>query len=732
MFAIIVSVSYTNLVDSKAYPRTTRNLPQLNTILESFSDCLINLINFNNLIFTQMYSTPVILTDGQKTIPKIHLRRFSFCTVNLFLFPEDRNRTKFPKSLWIPSALTRTGPHYQEDDVESTTDNKFLTYLEPHYLLIISTSLPSKSIKDLMRFNTNSHSTIYVFQVSKGLNDYKKPDYHIKTITYICKFCHSRFFVETVLPIPTNLMLIKSYLDEMEKRITGHGSYIYVQFGPQKGDKSSLKFKDYLVDSKKGVLKTLNPFGKNVNGTDVQLDIQKIVQIILFQTFNIGINLSDSLGLNDFKVSYHKPIFNRRPRINFQDSRREKLLFQRSYTIVDKVTFNFITCDGVIIPSRQNLVDLTRLLSPLDSMIWLLVLSGLIVIPGVALQFTRLLQKQSGEELSYGFYFNLVFGSLLENGRDLNIQKQFLMLPGTLASTVYVVLAAWLAFLFLVSNLYKGVLTSDEMSHEHVESKYTKIHELVNFSIVTPTFPDVSLGKTDSSLALSNSLFGVTLFYLAQMVRRDKYEYKYPHIFNFINRINSPSIDKVRKRRSLHHPNGNNRVLPSENRTEILGFISNCNRTAFIHENSKIDYFLNYFNSESQSWRNQTVFMKGKDEFLSPNFGWMISSYSDVYMGRVYTRLQSLIHSGIYNLYQKWIDLRRNGFKQNGESKHEKFVYHAVTLRSQVTLLIILTAGEVVSDFVFIYELLANRFTIRETKVTVLNLHLRAYSGVVW
>jgi len=309
--------------------------------------------------------------------------------------------------------------------------------------------------------------------------------------------------------------------------------------------------------------------------------------------------------------------------------------------------------------------SLVKIINCIEITVWSVIICG-IVIPPILLYFLAKLTFGNQRISMAPINTQLFIAILFENGSDLNLQRYLRGHKPVFGTLVYFLLTGWLLALLVLNNVYKGILTSDEVAPPEPHLKWKYIHELENFTIATPFKTDTEFQDLQPS-SVSQTLLWYTLKYLTYMVEIYEKDFKYPNLLCFSR--SKSEIGNITKC-SLEKPTYKLLGFCLENGMGFYNIVSNCNSTAFVDLNSRIDDFLEFFNHQMKKSGGDKVFMKGTDDFLSPNQGWMMTGYHELYLGRLHRRLQSLIHSGILMIFEKWID--SSGLKKKLRKKSEK------------------------------------------------------------
>jgi len=649
----------------------------ISDVIETFSSCLVVQLNLNPTLSYPPTQIPSILANGTRHLSRPHMRKSFFCVSYFVLFPEFQvltNTSKVSSMYWINQYLLKVGVIFKTVQAVNVNNRPYL--LEPHYILIVS-SKPYTTWTESFAYSADRVrfcSSLYLFhtvETLQGLTNHDHPQ--IIKAYYFCKHCAMFHFILFRIPFPPqNKSVSKSYLDQQETYLYQDGRQVHVQFGIIKFYQSTKSiYKRHMINFKKNPAK-LSPFAPKS-----RLNMIKITEILLFQGLDHK-NSSELYSNYSYRFfSLRRPqgfrIFvpRLRPIINYQDPHLDKSSFQLSFTLVNRLSFNFITCDGIKLFKNTPAMD--RIVNSISFQVWLVILFGMIIPPILFTLLSRVNELSSRTQFgSILFNLQLFIAILFENGSDLNIQRHLKSYKHFFPTIVYFNLAGWLLALIILNNVYKGILTSDEVAPPEPQLKWKHIHELVNFTIATPFKIDSTTSIVKSPVA--NTLLWYTLSYLNYLVDKYKnhFHFKYPHMLCFTD-------GKSKCSRNSNNLTYKLRGFPLENSHGFYNIVSNCNASAFVDLNSRIDSFLEFFNYEMKKGGGNKIFMKGSDDFLSPNQGWMMVGYNELHLGRLYRRLQSLIHSGILMLFENWRD--KSIFKTKVTRKRSENTMHPLSLK---------------------------------------------------
>jgi hypothetical protein len=108
------------------------------------------------------------------------------------------------------------------------------------------------------------------------------------------------------------------------------------------------------------------------------------------------------------------------------------------------------------------------------------------------------------------------------------------------------------------------------------------------------------------------------------------------------------------KQAVFDYPSGlSERGLSEVNHTEILDLTSGCSKTAYIDYENKLDAFLALADQQSE---HLSYYMKGDEKLFGDWTGFGLTK--GVGTQRMYERMQELMSSGIYGLWEKWYQIQ--------------------------------------------------------------------------
>jgi len=725
---------------------------QIPTLIESFSPCIVHILNFDQAYIFKSSVLPVILTTifkkGTSIIksspPRTFRRKYVLCVANILLFPElhtkftgtdiiasEQSTDKLLNLEWIDDLIIKTSPLYRDEEKRDAN-----SCIEQHFLLVFTIKDPNFWAKGIRYGKISQVARLFIFQIAQMQVHTKwnlimsKPEvYIIHQISFICFLCSKTGLLLIKLSssaayllsgnTTANKTISKSHLECFENEMTDGGRKIFIVIGNLNfvnhlfaaSFGKEFEYPSYLISSK-GKHSTPAPF--TIHNTTFK--INEVMEILLFESLDYTNDSKFHQNLESYQVSEYPGIHPRmRPNIRFQDTRRDKVNFNKAFVMMNDHSFNFITCDGTQISFGTRGIHLSRSFAPYTKSVWIagsLVLIGFTFFLAILLNNsnsrnckTRRFNRRRNELflISLTLSLQLTISSLLENGNDFNLTRY---LTSKYRLTIYLTLCGWLLGLFLFNNVYKGVLTSDEVIQAPVTSKWENFCELDNFSFISPAKyeKDYTIkGKSGEKLAISDSFFGSAVLFASTSneVAQGR-----------INSTTCPIKIQVQSTGSESHS------LLLDNYEGFFKFISNCHRTAFADVTYRIDNFLHYFNSRPEAKEKNLHFVKGKDSFLHFAHGYMFHGYSHQYMGRIYDRLQHIIQCGIHKLFDEWLNRRLS-------IKNEKsclIKWSPITSQWIVTPMAILLVGYSFGFIFLILEIIGDRINFKTIRISSYNM----------
>lgn len=687
------------------------------SVINSATSCATSLVSFsqNTLISLPIhFKNPIKLSNGISfTVGSKEMRKHIFCVVSILLFPEDAPQIyKYAHNSlpWIPAVLLRTGYFYKVNGTFRYSQpivGNFL--LEPHYLFLVSKTSPMNFIFDATQYPSNQLSTTFILRTSSRL------DWEIREIIYACKTCTQDNCLAVSVPVVAveksqdqkKDVTFLDYVLEQERIIIGSGRNVWIKKAESKRRFMSQELQiSFPLPDPDPFLRTINrnKAGQFPGG----VDFLSIVEQLLMKSLNLFLETNqtmDHLSRLGYNTSEHWADFrfNERVEIAFFPTSYKSTSFQRQIILAHSSSFNFITCDGIVQPRRlENSLDFTVFLRPMDTTTWILYILCALTLSILSSVIIAIYGLENMCCLSWKYFQTLLYSSI-DNGPGLH-------LPSNLNSDLYqcsfftnAIFSAWLIFVLFLSNAYKAELTSKETVPPQPYLTYSKITELLNFTITTPTYPGLFNNTQKGTRNMRKSMFGLVISNLLQEEASNHIKYKYPQLFGFVNPkyVSGNSFSE-----NNEHDEQNLAFHPS-NRESLLGFISNCNRTAFIDVDTNINQMLAYFNSQTAR-DGDKIFMKGSDDFLSPQMVWELNYYNPVRAGYLAQKLYQLTQSGIYDLFRTWSshrNVRRSSVRSAGAGSIISMQVKPVGMNVDIkTLFSIILALFIISAIVCLLE----------------------------
>lgn len=466
----------------------------------------------------------------------------------------------------------------------------------------------------------------------------------VETVIYICRVCHAHLQVHVAIFLDTSSLLTKEILDGHENLILGDGKHSLFSVAIKTFDGKSMSRKERIFGFYSP--QVFSPFKVEIYEDGLKVGFTRIITSLLSIVHNGTDNgISRRLSGEKYLASVEDDAsYKQMPYLAYLYINRDKF-HQIQVIFEEPKTFNLISCDGVEkVEKFENSNVFSALLDPLEFEIWIIYGIDLIIFTLLS-TIIALSDQRSNFFKKAAKMFETFSLEILENGPGIQLGI-VTGLSKIKISVVYFLFGIWLWVVFFLNNLYKTILTCDEMtSVSIVTSTYTNISSLTNFTVAITTYNDTYN---------TNSYFGYNLSlapFMEELARLREIQDK--------SDLSTKLLD-LRNALIAYHP---------DNLKSILKFVSNCNKTAFITDNLGMNRYLNYFEQESGKCvpECKMTFAKGSDNFYVDKPSWIISPYTRAQSGYLYRNLQSLYHSGIYQLVRSWYYGDR---KQAGNGMH--------------------------------------------------------------
>lgn len=611
-------------------------------VIDSFSDCIITVLNFAPELYHYSTKTPVLLANGSVVTSSIYSRKYLYCVTHICLFPEQFKSSLPDYQLyWLPISLINNGVRkrgiFSNQPFLLGVEYSPQYDLERHYLVILSHLKSTAFHHSVSNYRAGYFSTVYLFTIAET-NSFN--------ISYICKHCLDFDMIDIQIFHDITKLPSREDLDCVENLILARGKRVFTRISSGIAEIYTSEW-EILAANTPIDIKDLEISQNTINAT-----FERVIQTLLFHSLDLNSSISYIEGLY-YDYNIFTPAFNLRTVLKFiqPESQRKD---EQQLIYVDRVTFNFITCDGVKIQERVGF-DPGVFLKPFDKTVWICTMVFVIFIVSLLI----IMQLSGHETLGIQTTLNCFQAALeilLENGCKLDT-----ILQEHSNQTVAIVLASWLCYTLYFNSIYKSVLTSDETVSPPASSVYKNILQLINFTVCTPV-PEQIEEEHIAESHLGAAIMG--------LIYADENYEKYDYIFNFLE-------------------SERNRAWDPRNYTNFFNFIKNCEKTAFIEVDSQIDFYLRVFNQLKGSGSGtKPIFVKGEanQKFLSLDKAWIFYFY-DPKANYVYSKLESVMESGIYNWIGKWKNYQ---FLEKGSFYEQS--YRPVALNAPIRGLLLVVA----------------------------------------
>jgi len=296
---------------------------------------------------------------------------------------------------------------------------------------------------------------------------------------------------------------------------------------------------------------------------------------------------------------------------------RPSYYFHAHFVMLRQYGFDFITCSGVHLKN-----DLNAFIRPFDWITWTCVIITISFVVALASSNNRM----------HGFMYT--FGALIEqsNAAFVNIfEKKWYCLP---------ILLGFLT----ISGAYKGKILQFLVLPRQYERTVTRIKEMTNFTFFS-TQDVFFFNRTFSEYPGFLELSEFQEVYTTYLETREEY--------------NQRLLDKVKYLKFSPTPTDSFNYMVQRG----YDFVKHCNKTAYAGLMDSIDDNLDTANEMGKE--DNVVFMKGTDNFGLTGEFVLFDPHLDGIMAH---RLQRLIDTGVYSIWQKWIDISYKTAKKSASN----------------------------------------------------------------
>jgi hypothetical protein len=299
------------------------------------------------------------------------------------------------------------------------------------------------------------------------------------------------------------------------------------------------------------------------------------------------------------------------------------------------VTYNFLTCDGVI-----QYIDIGAFWKPFQFQVWI---SAIIIFTAISVVLAKLFGRFHIKDSAALLLPRII----LEQGTNLSRRLDSIGRARLFFTSLCLVTIVF-------SNAYKGQLTS-ALAAPYAATRLTKVNEALGneYNIL------VGLPKRMKNFAhlfkiekdLANKAGIKILIGVIPMLRSTFYSIVFAPYIPLLN-MGSTKI-----------PNGIlSNVCIQESEEAMQRKLLQCNKTIFIGEPFELDALNIEIQESKHKFKSRLYY--GSDSFMTHPVVWEMSPMHWDRTKRIHTRLQSLIHSGLFNYTYKMRELRNTIQKQ--------------------------------------------------------------------
>ena len=321
---------------------------------------------------------------------------------------------------------------------------------------------------------------------------------------------------------------------------------------------------------------------------------------------------------------------------------------KKEFVVVRAISYNFITCDGVV-----EIVSRFALISPFSTGVWFFI--GLTVVVVSLIFYLIAIFKKCAPTLIECFLKAVAI--LLEQSESNS---------GNRICSENIVYSIILFLFLVVSSSYKGKIVSYLLDSPRMELKWHKFNELENFVIFSSEKKDF----------FNQNFYNFTKGFASN---------GFPFDIGFIMTY-AYTLYNLEQRNSSGNLKTNEWAtttdLPLSNGCQLLKY---CNNSALAIKNHKAKAALRDGNSCFSSSKNlqeqKRRFGVGSDTFGATPIAW----HFDLHASRKITRkLNHLMESGIYDLWESWVQYREDKKIEVDESNPSSASAKVLGLNDQV------------------------------------------------
>ncbi|CAG7726528.1 unnamed protein product [Allacma fusca] len=372
---------------------------------------------------------------------------------------------------------------------------------------------------------------------------------------------------------------------------------------------------------------------------------------------------------NNYKWTASKPwiLFSLEDNLVTKIHRPDNLHF---YVTGSSSTFQFITSEGIY-PRREK--SFQRFFMPFDSTFWYY-LGGTLLVTSFIIGITsRKYQSHSESTLFIRVFKSVeeICNILLEHG---GIKSKTEPSEGNFVKNL---LSTWLILSVVITNAYKGVVSSNTLFKGNYETKFETFRDIQSFRLYMPTITPMVCNYSGGILPYSKFTRDNPAFksYWGNGYDSNaaKWNVFFKRLYDFwlsVTLMNAtPGL--LKESIKLRYVMLNSSFVCRGSSTSLIQFIGKelkQPKTAFIVERQNFHYYWEIFEAamDKKSALKFAHNFKTQDPFLKQPDGYYITSGMHETYQLIPNRMKTLLSSGLYWLWTKWDDIR---FSNTGNVK---------------------------------------------------------------
>ena len=348
------------------------------------------------------------------------------------------------------------------------------------------------------------------------------------------------------------------------------------------------------------------------------------------------------VGLNTSTIIPVDPFPSRDPTIQFGNGQSTNIF------VTEMDSFDFITCDG----TNQSVSSMLTYSKPFQTFTWVGIFSTCLLSAVLLLGRNILLINDLAAENHTPciVYLMSTFAVLIEHGTD---KRQSMFLERDKLFKLFFTL--WLLMGTVITTGYKGVIVSFLSVRPVPEPIWKTFEQLENFTLFTSVKKNMeNRGKSCLPGARSICQYGTSDE--PNEVFSDLTSALDPRSFHQIRGGEPAIIPALESKQRVYTILRNTaKIYYTANLTLFYKSISTCNKTAFGHWNSELDYFWSYFQQKEKN--PKITYFKSNSKFGSRHKGW---NFSPMHIVLPEQRLKMIAATGIYQFWKYWFVQRQN------------------------------------------------------------------------